>query len=1167
MGRRAFLLEIPQAVQDQNLTGADLTAGRTATGEAYAVEKSAAASTAHTVLTDNAADLATNANITLTGDTITFTNGSTVIPTGDWTLINRNVVVGTDATAGNLRIPASSVPATKLRLINCNITALNVQGGFASAGFSIGVGDGGAGATRANDAFTAGANSFDVWGCNFAFADVGQLVRFSDFIQSEFFFGQEAPAFFSGSGGGRWINSTISSYNNQRNINSNGLNIYENATINNLVFRHGNTGANQIQQFVIDRPTFNFPPQATYYDFNTTPATANSIFGGGGTILQRQRMPFHIIGGPSWGDTAIGGADTAWGNLSGNSATGGIFQALTVDASPAGAWHYYGFGNRYFSTALQADGDAVAGVRARLTSNVSGGTLTQAGGDIGTRSNPATAADIVNGIGVSITGITGTDGRLAPETYNADGTTEVDGLLNFWDWNAIPDGDDIIEGTPAITVADNVWNATLEQVTSPPGMMLIPIARAVNPTAASVTGDFLLFNFDVTEEVRSFRWDVDEQERTIVYPDIRENLIIPQQGITVGDLSQGTIKTQNLNTTTNLPDISFPMDATVSINDVRDAHRAAWSNYDFDLAANTNFTNTLSIVVILNNALTSDFTATQNTVTVRANGIAPDGTNDHYLFDTNIGSLFLNGGSITDHRLTVGGSITDAGDIVNSIIEAGSGITLNNGSVLDRVTLVNNPQINFQVDKDIIPGTRDAGTGLLQEGWDLIIPEGFTATPAAPLFTPSSTGDMRTVTLTAQQASDYFGLTIAPGTTNDFFNNGAAAGSLDNNILLSVPETPPHRLTFQTEVSSTGGWMALYTRQSTADSWAVVGSGTQTVGAGARGSFEILSNATNAAALYRVLWRPNSATEYTTLVDYDFTVFPTEETIQTVPNNPIPTVLLSSIPLPAEPGASQPTPRPSIASDYVSWSRADVSSSMAGEDAEEVIGMISNTHIVALNGGQTQQIMLSAYTDVDYFETLRTHVNILDTVTPDVILPSSASRTQADGQFVQLDTADGNQQQLTAIENTDLNGDGMIETLQATISGRENAAGDTTTSSGVVISFPAVQIFNPPDGITGSEVRNALSSSFTSVNTHTTTEVDRVVAELGVHDDAISSQTIHGRINLVSANVNQVDRVVDNIDVNLVEVNDNVIVASVKPEAVQTAQNGADPIMRIPPTI
>ena len=1107
MGRRAFLLEIPQAVQDQNLTGADLTAGRTATGEAYAVEKSAAASTAHTILTDDAGGLTANAGIDLVDNTITFTNGSTSIPGGDWTLINRNIVIGTAATAGNLNIPATT-PLTKLRLVNCNITCVNVHQ-FADFIFSVGVGDGGADQTRANDSFEATSNSLDVWGCNFAFSDAGRVVRFSDFIQSEFFFGQNGPQFFSGSGGGRWINSTISSLHNQININSNGLNIYENAIINNLVFRHGNTGPNQIQQFVIDRPTFNFPTQASYYDFNTTSSTAQSIFGGTGTILQRQRMPFHIIGGPSWGDTAIGSGDTAWGNLNAaaDEVTGGVFQALDTESTPAGAWHYYGFGNRYFSTAVQAEGDAVAGVRARLTSNIAGGTLTQGVGDIGTRSNPSPAANIMNATGVSITGVTGTDGRFEPETYNTDGTTEVAGLLNFWDWNARPAGDDIIEGAPAITVDDNVWNATLERVTSPAGMMLIPIARVANPQASSVAGDFLLFNFDVTEEVRSFRWDVDEQERAIAYPDIRENLIIPQQGITVSDLSVGVIKTQNLNTTTNLPDISFPTNAAVSINDIRDAHRAAWSDYAFDLAVPTTFTNTLTLDITVDNAAATDYTATSATeITVRGNGIAADGTNDHYLADANIGELVMGNGtnnnSIEGHTLTVATNVVEASNITNSTITTGmslqargtienstlnvgttlemvnatnstldvtGSITIDDGAVLDRVSLLNSPTINLSANANIVPLNRDTMTGVLGSGWDLIVPEGFTASATPPisrLFTPQGVGGTYEITLTPDQAMSYFGIRMTDDDTDDSLETS-------NNITFRTPPLDESFVTFDVPASFDGRVAIAWRDQGLtgSDAWTLVGSVYDFTGA-----HPTIATLGNANSDYG---RGATGVPYVVTAGRGYRMRFQEINFPTTPGE---SAVFSVFP---DTDTNYTTAISGINTGAVITDDTLVEDAGTGHIEINITHADRSTTDTTWNSAFTARVFAECRNDVDYIS------EVLENGAVEDFIQLTGSGTILLGGVVTFTRGAG-------------------ETSQQFIQGVDFMPGASITFSQTVTGCNDVVIFPASDVITGQQIRDALAEDFAAQTT--------------------------------------------NVNENLQQLNDNVRIASVKPEAVQNAQ-------------
>ena len=177
----------------------------------------------------------------------------------------------------------------------------------------------------------------------------------------------------------------------------------------------------------------------------------------------------------------------------------------------------------------------------------------------------------------------------------------------------------------------------------------------------------------------------------------------------------------------------------------------------------------------------------------------------------------------------------------------------------------------------------------------------------------------------------------------------------------------------------------------------------------------------------------------------------------------------------------------------VTWRPTTVNSllelegTITGTDTEDNIGVQTGT----LNGSATQALMRSAYLSPEYLNLL-----IARGLDEDIIQVSSNVLTLADGEYIQLTTGDGTQQQITGLEGTDVDGNDtmglMVNNLQATISGTDGTE---------MISFPAVQIFDNPLGISAGQVRDA------------------VIADL---------QAING----------------------------NVVVASVKPPAVQTAQSG-----------
>ena len=150
---------------------------------------------------------------------------------------------------------------------------------------------------------------------------------------------------------------------------------------------------------------------------------------------------------------------------------------------------------------------------------------------------------------------------------------------------------------------------------------------------------------------------------------------------------------------------------------------------------------------------------------------------------------------------------------------------------------------------------------------------------------------------------------------------------------------------------------------------------------------------------------------------------------------------------------------------------------------DEVILSISGASLTRLNGGQTQTLLLESYSQVQYFQTIINNANEIFGVTAfnvdrdiwDIITPESSGSTVAAGRYVQLTTNDGTQQQLTAVTNSN-GGSAITDFLTADIEGTNNAPG------GGSIEFPAVQIFDNPAGISGDQVRTALINDLRILN-------------------------------------------------------------------------------------
>ena len=378
--------------------------------------------------------------------------------------------------------------------------------------------------------------------------------------------------------------------------------------------------------------------------------------------------------------------------------------------------------------------------------------------------------------------------------------------------------------------------------------------------------------------------------------------------------------------------------------------------------------------------------------------------------------------------------LTGTADLAGTNIP--DGITLDGGTWnnwtgnLNNVTFADGSNPTIQIDSDNITG--------------------WTTTGAATLVSATA----RTVDITQEQV-----------------NSGLIAGT---NVTFNITVIPyTISFTHEADTNSNGGQLAVFHRPALTGSWSQVGN-TRTATGANQVNVSIQSNATGTPGEYLVLWRPHSASYYTTVRRFDFTATlppPNEATI-TVPKIVIPNVVLTSEANPAT----------------VTWQSADVSDDDDGNPGalhNEVIGTITGAHDVRLNGGQTQALLLEAYSDAAYLTTLTSNVDAIfgtdafDTTVDiwDIIVPTSSASTSAQGRYVQLDTGDGTQQQLTALINSDADASSMTDFITADITGAETGTGQT-------IQFPAVQIFDNPQGISADQVRTALLTDLRTINTN-----------------------------------------------------------------------------------
>ena len=152
----------------------------------------------------------------------------------------------------------------------------------------------------------------------------------------------------------------------------------------------------------------------------------------------------------------------------------------------------------------------------------------------------------------------------------------------------------------------------------------------------------------------------------------------------------------------------------------------------------------------------------------------------------------------------------------------------------------------------------------------------------------------------------------------------------------------------------------------------------------------------------------------------------------------------------------------------------------------ELQGLISGTEAGGVLGAMplgaeaTQTLLRSAYNQelvgspgqTAYFEIFRENINAL---TQDFIRPINVSETGVDGEYVELDAPadDRTQQRITSVTNLDADGSTIEGVITAQIMG--------TDGTGEMISFPAIQLFSNPAGITAGQVQLALRGDFSAL--------------------------------------------------------------------------------------
>ena len=626
MSRTLFRFEIPQAVQDENLDGRELTR------RGFAVSKFAAQSTTPTIVTDNAADIEDGAVIEIDEDnrTIIFRNTDTPLAEGNITFIGWKIIVGDGTTTGNLHVPDGQAN-TNYNFYNCNIELRNLDTLTNETGDSFGVGYSYTTApTRAINEYedtAAASRGINSYGCLWVYSrDPQRPVRFADFVDSEFIF-LSGTGNFDSSGGGRHIRSTLNAYGNDDSvvIRAYGQTIVENTIYNNFAFGHGNTGSDQPEELVLDRPLF--LPTGSAGGTNNAPLQTSIVLLNAGTGTNR---PVQLIGGPSIGNSvadSFGPVEATIGpSVIG---TNGLISMHLLERGRSGLIQYYGVGDRFFTDGTLTTG--APGIRVRLNSDINPATVTSTLGNPGARRFSALGPNFIEGT-TSIIGQTNENGMLATFQWfdSSRPTTNQTGYVNWWGWEDASD------------TGRTVWATNQDQTTSPEGMMLIPIATAYISAGSGnpgVDADRRFDNITISEQRRAFAWDVNQPLTNITRPDVRQELVVPSGSLVPQSVVGTRVKAAYV--TNGLPNASlaaaFPGTATtVSLNDIDNAFRDIWFNFRTDQTPDEQTANLTDNYSLTLDSTSGDAynvlnTGTDAIITVRANGIAPKSDD---LFDT-----------------------------------------------------------------------------------------------------------------------------------------------------------------------------------------------------------------------------------------------------------------------------------------------------------------------------------------------------------------------------------------------------------------------------------------------------------------------------------------------------------------------------------------------------
>ena len=278
-----------------------------------------------------------------------------------------------------------------------------------------------------------------------------------------------------------------------------------------------------------------------------------------------------------------------------------------------------------------------------------------------------------------------------------------------------------------------------------------------------------------------------------------------------------------------------------------------------------------------------------------------------------------------------------------------------------------------------------------------------------------------------------------------------------NNITFTFV-APGTTTTFTNQPSADGGNIAVFNRATPTANWALITNGAQTVAANAVSTV----TAVDALGEYLILWKPLNSITYTTVNYQNFAVIaPVDNEVETLTTTIVELLRSANDDIPAGVAYS------------IVWSNVTLGG------VNQYLGTIDGTNDARLSGAATQTLLRDGLSEQLYFDFLRANSDdILSTdaatiqaagYSIDFLQSADPNSSRVNGDFLELDTSDGTQQRLTAVENISLTG-------TTPISGKISAEISRTdaTATPMTVTFDAVDIATNPEGISAAEVREAV---------------------------------------------------------------------------------------------